>query len=119
MPEPVPKEEQSGAWPPMTPERWRVVDVILQSALECEPDRRGDFVRDACGEDDALRREVESLLAAHEGMAETEGRHGELVRDMNVGVLPEPGLAAVERGFHPIRARESRSDCARRSGRWA
>ena len=70
MPEPVPKEQQSGAWPPMTPERWRVVDVILQSALMCEPDRREGFVRDAYGEDDALRREVESLLAAHEGMAE-------------------------------------------------
>ena len=54
-------------------------------------------------------RIVQHVAVAHEGMAETEGRHGELVRDMNVGVLPEPGLAAVERGFHPIRARESRS----------
>ncbi len=31
----------------------------------CAPDQRAAFLRDACGEDDALRDEVESLLAAH------------------------------------------------------
>ena len=56
----------AGAPPPMTPERWRAVDAILQAALACEPTRRPACIAEACGEDDALRREVESLLAAHD-----------------------------------------------------
>jgi serine/threonine-protein kinase len=50
----------------MTPERWRAVDAILQAALACDPARRDAFVAEACGEDDELRREVASLLAAHD-----------------------------------------------------
>src|SRR6478752_3859792 len=50
----------------MTPERWRVVDTILKAALACEPARREAFVADACGGDADLRREVASLLAAHD-----------------------------------------------------
>ena len=53
----------------MTPERWRAVDAVLQGALACEPERREAFIREACGDDDALLREVESLLGAHDGMA--------------------------------------------------
>ena len=54
----------TGASPPMTPERWRMVDAILQAALACEPGRRDALVADACGSDGALRLEVASLLAA-------------------------------------------------------
>lgn len=50
----------------MTPERWRVVDDILQRAIVCERDRRDAFVGDACGTDETLRGEVVSLLAAHD-----------------------------------------------------
>jgi len=57
--------------PPMTPDRWRAVDAILQAALASEPDQRDAFVRDACGDDEALRQEVASLLAAHD--AATDG----------------------------------------------
>jgi len=49
----------------MTPERWRAVDAILQAALACEPDRRDAIIAAACGDDDALRAEVVSLLGAH------------------------------------------------------
>ncbi|MDB4882762.1 MAG: protein kinase, partial [Gemmatimonadetes bacterium] len=58
------------AAPPMTPERWRAVDAILQSALACEPERRDAVVAAACGDDAALRVEVASLLAAHEDAAD-------------------------------------------------
>jgi tRNA A-37 threonylcarbamoyl transferase component Bud32 len=54
-----------GVSPPMTPERWRAVDAILQAALACEPERRPAVVAAACGADGALRIEVASLLAAH------------------------------------------------------
>ena len=50
----------------MTPEQWRVVDAILRAALSCEPAQRDAFVTQACGDDEELRREVASLLAAHD-----------------------------------------------------
>ena len=61
---------RDGAPPPMTPERWRVVDAILQAALARDAARRDAYVADACGDDAALRREVASLLAAHDVAAD-------------------------------------------------
>ncbi len=45
--------------------RWPRVKEIFQSALEAVPDQRAAYLCDVCGEDAALRDEVESLLAAH------------------------------------------------------
>src|SRR4029079_6982790 len=53
--------------PPMTSERWRAIDQILQGALIYTGDRRNEFVARSCGNDTALRGEVSSLLAAHDG----------------------------------------------------
>jgi len=50
----------------MTPERWRQVDQLLQEALDLGPAERADFLAEACGGDDELRREVESLIGFHE-----------------------------------------------------
>ena len=50
----------------MTPERWQKVKGIFEAALERAPAERSDFLAQACGEDTSLRREVESLLTAHE-----------------------------------------------------
>ena len=47
----------------MTPERWQQASRIYEAALEREADARAAFLADACGEDQELRREVESLLA--------------------------------------------------------
>ena len=47
----------------MTPERWQQVQRLYQAALEREPSRRAAFLKEACAGDEALRREVESLLA--------------------------------------------------------
>lgn len=51
----------------MTPESWRRVRQILEQALEAAPERRAEYVEEACAGDSALRREVESLLAADAG----------------------------------------------------
>src|SRR2546422_7053706 len=50
----------------MTPEHWQHVDQVLEAALEREPGQRAAFVAKVCASDEALRREVESLLDAHE-----------------------------------------------------
>lgn len=47
----------------MTPERWRRIEEIFHEALERGPQGRDAFVAAACGDDRALREEVESLLA--------------------------------------------------------
>ena len=49
----------------MTPERWQQIDKLVEQALEQESSVRADFIDEACAGDDELRREVESLLAAH------------------------------------------------------
>jgi len=49
----------------MTPELWRAVDAVLQAALTYEPSQRAAFIAEACADNDALRAEVASLLAAH------------------------------------------------------
>jgi serine/threonine protein kinase len=50
----------------MTLERWSQVKEIFQSVVDLAPGERSAFLANACGEDEALRREVESLIAAHE-----------------------------------------------------
>ena len=47
----------------MTPDHWQRVAQVCESALEREPSARAAFVAEACGDDETLRREVESLLA--------------------------------------------------------
>ncbi|HYE73885.1 MAG TPA: protein kinase [Blastocatellia bacterium] len=49
----------------MTPERWEEIDRVFEAALDCAPEKRADFLARQCREDHELRREVESLLEAH------------------------------------------------------
>jgi serine/threonine-protein kinase len=44
------------------PERWRRVQDLCHAALERDAPHRNAFLAAACGGDDELRREVESLL---------------------------------------------------------
>jgi predicted ATPase len=53
----------------MKPEVWRRVEELCQQALELDDGRRTKFLQYACGGDDELRHEVESLLA-HEKKAD-------------------------------------------------
>jgi TolB-like protein/tetratricopeptide (TPR) repeat protein len=45
--------------------RWQRVRAVFQDALDHRPDAREAFLREACAGDEAMRREVLSLLAAH------------------------------------------------------
>jgi serine/threonine-protein kinase len=49
------------------PERWQQIEQLYHAALEQDVTRRAAFLQQACAGDDALRREVESLLAQVEG----------------------------------------------------
>jgi hypothetical protein len=46
----------------MEPERWQKIEQLYLSALRLEEKRRSPFLEDTC-KDEAVRREVESLLA--------------------------------------------------------
>jgi eukaryotic-like serine/threonine-protein kinase len=47
----------------MEPESWRKIEEMYHAALEREAEQRAAFLKVACGSDEALRQEVESLLA--------------------------------------------------------
>ena len=50
----------------MDSDRWKQVDSLLQSVLERPPEERDAFLRNACAADQALEREVRSLLTAQQ-----------------------------------------------------
>ncbi|MGB8832824.1 MAG: protein kinase [Candidatus Sulfotelmatobacter sp.] len=50
----------------MDSDRWKQVDSLLQSVLERPPEERDSFLRSACGADEALEREVRSLLKSQQ-----------------------------------------------------
>ena len=53
----------------MASDRWRQVEDLFHAALARRAEERRSFLADACQGDDALRREVESLLAQASGAA--------------------------------------------------
>src|SRR5439155_13375442 len=48
----------------MTPARFQTIEEIFLAALDKEPDEISAFLNTACDGDEALRREVEALLAS-------------------------------------------------------
>ena len=68
----------------MHPERWKQVDNVLQSVLDRTPQERDAFLRNACAGDQALEREVRSLL-------ELESQAG--------GFLERPAVEMAARAF--------------------
>src|SRR6516162_6992637 len=52
----------------MTSERWQRIEELYHSAREREGNQRAAFLKEACAGDDALRQEVESLLAREKGV---------------------------------------------------
>ena len=50
----------------MTPARWQYAKEIFSRALEYDPQQRSAFLSNVCGEDEAMRREIEALIAAHQ-----------------------------------------------------
>ena len=53
----------------MTPERMQQIEAIFHDACSLAPDVRGAFLQQACAGNEALRREVELMLACDEQAA--------------------------------------------------
>ncbi len=70
----------------MNPERWQRVDALLQATLERPPGERDDWLSRECSNDEALEREVRSLLASHEQAG---------------SFLEEPAIGIVAQAFGP------------------
>jgi len=70
----------------LTPEEWRAAKDLLAEALELPADQRAAFLDSRCGDDPALRRELEALLSASDsdGFLDGEPR------------LPGPAIAVGE-----------------------
>ena len=86
----------------MTPERWQQVSRIYSDALARDSGERASFLRDACQGDEALRQEVESLLAQP---ASTENFLGEPALAMAPGLIDgpaEPALTGQSLGVYHI-----------------
>ncbi len=56
----------------MNSEQWKRVDSLLQAALERPPAERSEFLRQACAGDEALEREVRSLLFSEQAQRNTD-----------------------------------------------
>ena len=72
----------------MSPQRWREVDPIFQSATDLAPEERSAYLDAACCGDEELRREVESLL--EHDTADTRMEHA--VRQESVALLEAGGV---------------------------
>jgi non-specific serine/threonine protein kinase/serine/threonine-protein kinase len=51
-----------------TKQEWQRIKALFGAALERTPAERAGFLREACGEDESVREEVESLLRAHDSV---------------------------------------------------
>jgi len=70
----------------MNPERWNTLKELFGAALELDPGKRSAFLRDACGSDESLRAELESLLASYKRTATSEEK-------------PSPSVGVVRSAF--------------------
>jgi eukaryotic-like serine/threonine-protein kinase len=50
----------------LTPEHWKKVEDVFESALQRPPSERSAYVQAACGNDESLRHQVETLLLSLE-----------------------------------------------------
>src|SRR5437773_280746 len=76
----------------MTSDRWQEVERLYHAALAREGDQSAAFLKEACAGDDALRHEVESLLAQANGA----GRMARFQREAEVlASLNHPNIAQI------------------------
>jgi hypothetical protein len=82
----------------MTDAPWQQVKALFEAAVERPPAERAAFLAAATGGDDALRREIESLIASASSdpgftdrLPSGTGRHWRIPRRSRQAKPPEPG----------------------------
>ena len=91
----MPLEEQQA-------ERWQLIEQIYSAAMEREAGQRATFLAENCAGDDKLRREVGSLLAAHERAGNfIEAPPGKVAAQM-LGEREPPSLVGRQLGPYRI-----------------
>src|SRR4029453_13574471 len=83
------------------PDRWREVERIYEEAWMRPEDQRAGFLHEACGSDEALRLEVESLLAHEAGAAGFMSRPAVAA---NPSLVTSPPLIGRQLGPYTIQA---------------
>jgi len=99
--------------PVIVPDRWRRIEELFHVSSEMPEPQRRAFLREACGNDEQLRRELETLLAIddHESLL-----IAGIVDDATNSLLldEEPGATAAEpdraKGAAPLSAPVSTPD---------
>src|SRR5512144_3080370 len=84
----------------MNKERWHDIERVFESAVDLDGDERTQFLEQTCGADEALRREVESLLSTGAGCADAVQQ---AVRTQAEEVAMEHTLAVVGQKIGPYR----------------
>ena len=74
----------------MNQQNWKRIESLFHEALERPPGERASFLASACGSDEALRKQVEAMLEAHEPdhQLQVESR---LLRDDGARIEPMEG----------------------------
>ncbi len=93
----------------MTPGRRDQIESLYHRALEKKESQRDEFLREACAGDDALRREVESLLGRDGSVGltsapteERQQKHQQKLRQRREVPIPRRGLPIYRcPGAHP------------------
>ena len=93
----------------MKPEQWGKVESIFHKALDADESRRSSVIEELCAGDEALRREVESLLAHHSDSASfiEQPAFADQVdtipfRPVTAAAVPRPDLKGVAVGHYRI-----------------
>jgi TolB-like protein len=89
-------------------ERWEKIEQLYHAALECAPDGRAAFLDAACGGDQSLRREVESLLAYDEPAQRFIAQPPDAIAAELLAAEPAPALIGSRLNQYQILARLGR-----------
>ncbi|HEY0003548.1 MAG TPA: protein kinase [Pyrinomonadaceae bacterium] len=78
------------------PERWQRVEELFESALAHRPEERSAFLVEACGGDEALRKQVQTLLESYEQAGSFIESHA-LGSQYEQTLIDDPSLAVIGR----------------------
>jgi Tol biopolymer transport system component/predicted Ser/Thr protein kinase len=104
----------------LRPDDWTRLKAVFDGARALPPDARSAFLTSACGDDEALRLEVEKLLASHEAAATMQGQRlgaYQIERQIGAGGMGEVFRAVDTRLNRPVAIKFLSSELADSSAR--